>query len=169
MLGIQEYRLIHSDEELRYENLTEGFQLITAIAARDNAGVAVGGVRVLLSPYAKKSLSSITCESSRILKATFSGKPESTIFITYSPTNVADEKEVEEFYNELDVATKSVLAHSFFAVISMQDWGKTSLHIPTTNQQTEIVNYSIIFLWKMISLSPVPDTKRRNQSCGRIY
>ena len=105
VLGIQEHRIVHTDEQLRYENLIEGYQLITASAARNNAGAAVGGVGILLSPFAKKSLSSITCETS-IIKATFSGNPESSIIITYSPTNMADEEEVKTFYNELDSANK---------------------------------------------------------------
>ena len=71
----------------------------------------------MLRPFAKKSLSSITRESSRILKATFSGNPERTIIITYSPTNVADEEVVNEFYDELDVVTKSVPSHNFLGVI----------------------------------------------------
>ena len=70
-----------------------------------------------MSPFAKKSLSSITRESSRILKATFSGNPECTIIITYSPSNVADEEVVKEFYNELDVVTKYIPSHNFLGVI----------------------------------------------------
>ena len=51
----------------------------------------------------------------------------------------------------------------------MHDWGRTLLHIPTMNQQAEMVNYSIILLSRTISLSPIPDSKRRNQSCGHVY
>ena len=54
IIGIQEHRIVHTDDnELQYENLPEGFQLVTASAWRNSwpTGASTGGVGVLLSPF----------------------------------------------------------------------------------------------------------------------
>ena len=60
VIGIQEHRIVHNDNsQLQYENLPEGFQLVTASASRNSVGATVGGIGVLLGASAKKALLSI--------------------------------------------------------------------------------------------------------------
>ncbi|XP_072049983.1 craniofacial development protein 2-like [Amphiura filiformis] len=80
-------------------------------------GATVGGVGVLLSNFAKKVLVSVCYISPRILKVTLNGNPQTTIIVTYSPTNVADEDDVTDFYNQLTKATSEVPEHNFLVVI----------------------------------------------------
>ena len=56
---------------------------------------------MILSPHATKSLNSIEKLTSRILVATFHRNPEATLILCYSPTNIADEQEVVNFYDDL--------------------------------------------------------------------
>ena len=73
---MQELRIVHNDNsQLQYENLPEGFQLVTASTSRNSVGAAVGGIGVLLSASAKQALLSIRYISSRTLQVTFSGNP----------------------------------------------------------------------------------------------
>ncbi|XP_072016984.1 uncharacterized protein [Amphiura filiformis] len=99
VLAIQEHRIVHSDNsELQFEDLPEGFQLITASAYRNKIGASIGGVGILLSSSAKRAMLS------------------TTIITTYSPTNVSDEEDVEEHYKQLNAATKSVPAHNVLII-----------------------------------------------------
>ena len=41
ILGIQEHRIVHQDEEIRYQDLFEGYQLVSSSAWRNNAGASV--------------------------------------------------------------------------------------------------------------------------------
>ena len=60
VIAIQEHRIVHSDNsELQYEDLPEGFQLITASAYRNKIGASVGGVDILLSSSAKRAMLSV--------------------------------------------------------------------------------------------------------------
>ncbi|XP_072049998.1 uncharacterized protein [Amphiura filiformis] len=107
-------------------------------------GAAVGGVGVLLSNFARKVLVSVCYISPRILKVTLNGNPQTTIIVTYSPTNVADEDDVTDFYNQLTKATREVPAHNFLIVIGDfnarvgQDIAKFSYH-KTTNRNGELM------------------------------
>ena len=117
VIGIQEHRIVQSDDsELQYENLPEGYQLVTASAWRNSMGASTGRVGVLLSPFASKTMISIEKISDRILQVMFNGNPKTTIIVTYSPTNVTDEDKVVDYFNELSETTKSIPAHNFLIV-----------------------------------------------------
>ncbi|XP_072016329.1 uncharacterized protein [Amphiura filiformis] len=143
VIVVQEHRTVH-DDQLQYENLIEGFQLITSSAWRNSMGAAVGGVGVLLSNFARKVLVSVCYISPRILKVTLNGNPQTTIIVTYSPTNAADEDDVTDFYNQLTKATREVPAHNFLIVIGYfnarvgHDIAKFSYH-ETTNRNGELM------------------------------
>ena len=59
---------------------------------------------------------SINHITSRILQATLSRNPKTTIIVTYSPTNVSDEEEVKDHYKALNAATKYVPAYNVLIV-----------------------------------------------------
>ena len=68
---------------------------------------------LLLSPKAHKTLLNIESISPRIIIAIFNGNPEITVVSCYSPTNTAENEEVEEFYCDLAELIKSIPKHNF--------------------------------------------------------
>ena len=68
------------------------------------------------------------------------GKPQTTIISYYSPTNISDEIETEDFYTDLTAITRNVYSHNllliagdFNAQLGQDDGLKLSFH-ETTNR-----------------------------------
>ena len=87
----KEHRFYHEDIDLKYHELGNGWTFISASALKNIGNSTIGGVGMLLSPLATRSLNSIEKITSRILEATFHGNPEPTFISCHSPTNIADE------------------------------------------------------------------------------
>ena len=99
IIGVQEHRIAHTDEEVRYQDMCEGYQLVSASEWRNSAGIPVGVVGIIMNLKAKKkSLLSCSSISPRIISATFGGNPKTTIINTYSPTNSSEEDEADQHY-----------------------------------------------------------------------
>ena len=111
IMAIQEHRIVH-DEPLKYHLLDENWLLITSTATRNSVNASVGGVGLLLSPLFKNSLENVETINSRIMIATFSGNPKSTIISTYSPTNNSNIEVIEEYYTELTTLLRRVPKHN---------------------------------------------------------
>ena len=128
VVGIQEHRRVHT-EDVKYEHI-DNHLLVTSSAWRNNAQAAVGGVGLLLNRDAENALSDVTQISDRVIKATFSGNPETTIIVAYSPTN---EKKNEEaatmFYDQLRQAIDSTPAHNFMAILGDMNAKISSTHV----------------------------------------
>ncbi|XP_062923621.1 uncharacterized protein LOC134356591 [Mobula hypostoma] len=117
ILGIQEHRCVHPDEEIRFTEV-EGMHLITSSAWRELATMsAQGGVGLMVNSKAKEALRGVVSVSDRILTAEFDGNPVTSVIICYSPHNSSEEKEVEAFYSKLHQAVTSIPAHNFLAVL----------------------------------------------------
>jgi hypothetical protein len=145
IVGIQEHRIVHQEGEIRYQDLFDGYQLVSSSAWRNSAGISIGGVGILLSFKAKKALLSCTSVTSRVFSATFGGNPKTTIIVTYSPTNVSEEREAEQHFNVLDRTIKQVPAHNFLIVIGDFNArvGKEHYIFPyheTTNRNGELLH-----------------------------
>ena len=92
--------------------------LVTSSAWRNTAQAALGGVGLLMNKAAENCLSDVIKISNRIVKATFSGNPETTIIVAYSPTNdKKNEAEVSTFYSSLRQAIDSTPTHNFLAIL----------------------------------------------------
>ena len=117
IVALQEHRLHHDDVEVQYQNLPDGWQLITSSSTRNTIGAAVGGVGFLINPHASKSLCSVQKISSRIIVANFAGNPATTVICCYSPTNCADNSEVTRFYEDLRQTTKDIPPHNVLVVM----------------------------------------------------
>ena len=115
VICLQEHRFFH-DDSLKYHDVPSGWALVTASCWKNSSNSSIGGVGLLLSPTAKASLISIEKISPRIIIATFSGNPKSTLISCYSPTNVSEESEVSEFYDELSSLVRAVPKHSFMVI-----------------------------------------------------
>ena len=76
----------------------------------------VGGVGMLIGPWAIKSLSSIEKIHPRMMVGTFNGNPSTTIISCYSPTNVSEETDLIAFYNELSCLFHSISKYSVLVI-----------------------------------------------------
>jgi len=142
ILGIQEHRICH-EESLRYEDL-EGKTLVTLSAWRNDQGAATGGIGLLLSKRARKSLKEVVHNTDRILLSTFHGNPATTVIVGYGPTNSSDEETAEEFYENLKRVIESVPEHNLLIVMGDfnarlgEDTVKYTFH-PATNRNGELL------------------------------
>ena len=51
-----------------------------------------------------------------MMAATFNGNPKATIIFCYSPTNVSEETEVVNFYEELSSLVRSIPKHNLLVI-----------------------------------------------------
>ena len=116
IICIQEHRYFHEEVILKYHKMGKNWTLITASSWKNSSNSTIGGVRMLLSPHALKSLLNIEKISPRIVVATFNGNPQTTIISCYSPTNVSEEQNVLHFYNELASLVCAVPRHNVLII-----------------------------------------------------
>ncbi|XP_033637877.1 uncharacterized protein LOC117298668 [Asterias rubens] len=115
IIGIQEHRIVHNDP-LRFIKVL-GQSLITSSAWRNEAQAATGGVGLLVSQKAMKSLIGVQTVTNRILIAHFQGNPVTTAIVVYAPTNSSTLEGSEQFYLQLRTAVSSVPAHNFLMIL----------------------------------------------------
>ena len=116
VIYVQEHRFYHEDVVLKYHELGNGWTFISASALKNIGNCTIGGVGMLFSPLATKSLNSIEKITSRLLVATFHGNPEPTLISCYSPTNIVDEQEVIDFYDHLSSLIRFVRKHNILII-----------------------------------------------------
>ena len=107
-LCIQELRYYHSKVEIKHNDSSNGWMFISASAWKISVSAIIGGVGMLLSPCAPKSLYSIKKIQLRMMVATFSSNPSTTIISCYSPTNSSEETGLITFYNKLSSLVRSI-------------------------------------------------------------
>ena len=93
--------------------------VVSASAWKNSVNGVIGGVWILLSPCAAKSLYSMEKIQRRIMVTTFDGNPSKKIISSYSPTNACDETDLDIFYNELSSFVRSV--HKYDVLIIERD------------------------------------------------
>ena len=131
IICVQEHRFYHDDVQLQYHKLSKGWTFISSSAWKNSMNSTIGGVGMLLSPHAISSMNSIEKILPRMMVATFNGNPCATVISCYSPTNVNNEEDVIDFYQELSSLARAVPKHS---------WVKqkhTSIHSTETLTETE--------------------------------
>ena len=69
-----------------------------------------------MSKNAHQTITEIKSISPRILSVTFNGNHKNTIFITYSPTEAADEETVKEFQSKLSISVNRLLQHNMVII-----------------------------------------------------
>ena len=150
IICIQEHRFYHEESAIKYHKPGKGWTFITTSAWKNSTNSTIGRVRILLSPKALKSLNSIEKIASRIVIASFSGNPQITVICCYSPTNVSDENEVVQFYDELASLTRDVPKHNILVVtgdmnakVENSDAHRHSFHT-TTNRNGEHFNQYLL-------------------------
>ena len=83
--------------------------------------------------------------NTRIIVATSTGDPKTTMVVCYSPTNVSEETQVREFYTELQDTIKKLPKHNVIIIagdlntqVGMQDTKGSSFH-GNTNRNGQIL------------------------------
>ncbi|XP_033120876.1 craniofacial development protein 2-like [Anneissia japonica] len=107
IICIQEHRLLHA-QEVKYNYLGNGWQLVTSSATQNSQGAAIGGVGFLLSPAASKSLQNVNHVNPRLLTANFAGEPACDIITCYSPTSTGTKAAVNTFYEGIQMTVNDI-------------------------------------------------------------
>ena len=135
----------HADIPVKQHNMGKGWKLVTGSATKNEGKSTVGGVGMLISPNAGKSLINIETINPRIVIATFNGNPQTTIISCYSPTNASEQSIAEEFYSELAKLIKEIPKHHVIIVggdmnaqIGKEDCKGTHYH-ETTNRNGQLL------------------------------
>ena len=79
IICIQEHRLYHKDIDIKHNILNYGWTLVTASSWKNKSNSRNGGIGLLLSPSATKSLINVEKISPRIITANFNGNPITTV------------------------------------------------------------------------------------------
>ena len=111
----QEHRYTHS-EDIKYHNTGNGWILATASAWKNSVNATIGGIGMLIGPWALKSFNNIKKMQSRMMVTTFNGNPSTTIISCYSPTNVSEETDLIAFYDELSSFVRSIPKHKVLVI-----------------------------------------------------
>ena len=155
---IQEHRQYHPDDLLRYNYVGSGWLFVTASAWKNGMNASMGGVGMLISPKAQKSLNCVEKISDRIIIASFDGNPSSSLICCYSPTNSSDEENVNSFYTELSSLIRMVPAHNikliagdFNAKIGQDKGFKHAFH--TTTNRNGLLLLELMTEHKLVCLN----------------
>jgi len=147
---VQEHRFFHDDVLLKHHDMGNGWLLITSSAVKNAANASIGGVGLLLSPNAQKCLDNIESISPRILIASFNGNPKTSVICCYSPTNVSEEVDIDEFYGDLSTLTRQIPKHNvtlkggdFNAKLGRNDGVKHSFHTETNRNREWLKDFLI--------------------------
>ena len=113
---IQEHKLYHPEETIRYCNTGNGWILVTSPTEKATSNATIKGVGMFISPKAYQSLVNVESISPRIMVATFNGNPKTTVISCYSPTNCSDELEIQNFYHQLTDSIKNIPKHNVLII-----------------------------------------------------
>ena len=147
IICIQEHRIIH-DDLVTKEQTYGKWKMITCSAWKNSVNASTGGIGMLVSSTAYNALGSVEKISPRIMVATFNGNPQTTVICCYSPTNVSDEAEVEEFYADLSSVTRQVPKHNILIIggdlnvhLGRKDGFKYAYHTTTNRNGIMLKNF----------------------------
>ena len=90
--------------------------LVTASVWKNSVNASVGGVGMLIGPRALKTLNSVEKIQPRMIATTFNGNPKATIISCYGPTNVSEENEIVNFYEDLSSLVRSIPKHNLLVI-----------------------------------------------------
>ena len=110
IISIQEHRYTHS-EDIKYHDTGNGWTQATASAWKNSVNAMIGGVGMLIGPWALKSLNSIKKIQPRMMVT-----PAQQVISCYSPTKVREETDLITFYNDLSSLVRSILKYNIFII-----------------------------------------------------
>ena len=144
IICIQEHRYTHT-EAIKYHETGNGWTLATVSAWKNSVNATVGGFGGLIGPRALKTLHTIERIQPRMLAATFNGNPRATIISCYSPTNVSEETDLVNFYDELSSLVRSIPKHNLLVIAQIGKNGnnKYSLHNTSNSNGQHLTDFII--------------------------
>ena len=84
------------------------------------------------------------------MAATFNGNPKTTIISCYSPTNVSEENEIVNFYEDLSSLVRSIPKHNLLVIggdmnaqIGKNRHNKYSLHNASNRNGQHLIDFMI--------------------------
>ena len=89
---------------------------VSASAWKNSVSTMIGGVSMLIRPWAQKSQNNIEKIQPKMMLAMFDGNPSATIISCYSSTNVSEETDLIAFYNDLSSLVHSILKHNILII-----------------------------------------------------
>ena len=131
---VQEHTYHRSEVEIEYPHAGNRWIFILASTWKSSANAVIGGVGMILSPHALKSVYSIEKIQPRMMVAMFNGNHITMIIFFYSPTNASEETDFDTFYNELSLLVRSIPKHKVNAEIGKHTQKKPQI------RRTEIGN-----------------------------
>ena len=117
IMAIQEHRQIFKEQEIKFE-WTQNKQHLFVLASASQEGQ--GGVGFILDQNSASSLKDVKKVTSRIIVAYFYGNPQLTIVAVYAPTDCADDREKDSFYDKLRDTLNNIPPHN--VVITLGDF-----------------------------------------------
>ena len=118
ILGIQEHRILHTEQDIRVESSTNGrSKMYSSSAVRNKPNAPCGGVKLILNQKVQELMINIEKFNDRILIANFAGNPKTTVVVVYSPVEGDSDENREQFYDNLTIATKAIPKHNFLIVM----------------------------------------------------
>ena len=76
---IQEHKICHPGDNMKYDNMGNGWTLVTSSAEKACNNATIRGIGMFLSLMAYRSLLNVESISSQIMIATFNGNPKVTV------------------------------------------------------------------------------------------
>ena len=83
---------------MKYQDTGNEWTFVLRSARKNSVNADIGGIGILLSPCALKSLNSIKRTQPRIMCVPFNSNHSTTIMTCYSPTNASDEIDIITCY-----------------------------------------------------------------------
>ncbi|XP_038064725.1 craniofacial development protein 2-like [Patiria miniata] len=97
--------------------MIEDYYLVIASAWRNEAHAATGGVGLMLSREAQRSLISVNRSSDGVITASFQSNPVLTTIVANAQPLLARDEEKRKFYDGLRRAVEAVPRHHILAII----------------------------------------------------
>ena len=146
---IQEHRYTHS-EYIKYHDSSNGWTLANASAWKNSLNATIGGVDILIGPWALKSLNSIKKIQLRMMVATFNGNLTTTINHLLLQPYVREETDLIALYSELSSLVHSIPKHNILVIggdmnaqIGQNINYKFSLHDLSNRNGKHITDFSL--------------------------
>ena len=114
IIGIQEHRLNIPPETKIHCEYIKGTEYLFIYSSAVNG---IGGTGLIIKSIYLSRIKNIINISPRIISVTLTSNPNITIISVYSPTNMADENKIHEFYNDLDDYIKTIPVHNVIVIV----------------------------------------------------
>ena len=167
ILAISDHKIVHTkdDDKIKYWKL-DNCTLITSSAWRNSQGAAVGGIGILLSKQAEKSISEVTSVNQRILVVTFNGNPATTVIANYAPVEGSEDSEAH--YQKLTETANGIPKHRLLIEVGDFNAHLGNADVPYTYHQSTNSNGTYLLEHTSECNLIITNTQRRKKK-GKLW